>query len=67
MQGYQPTLGKAPRHFIIDSTGNYLLVANQDTDNVVFFKRDKKTGLLKETGQQIHVPKPVCLQMIPMN
>lgn len=63
--GYQPVFGKAPRNFIIDPTGNFLLVANQDTDNIVIFKRDKKTGLLKETGEQIRVPKPVSLQIIP--
>jgi 6-phosphogluconolactonase len=64
--GYQPTLGKAPRNFIIDPTGNYLLAANQETDNIVIFKRDKDTGLLKETNEQIHIPKPVCLQMVPI-
>jgi 6-phosphogluconolactonase len=65
--GYQPVFGKAPRNFIIDPTGNYLLVANQDSDNIVIFKRDKKTGLLKETQNQIKLPKPVCLQMIKIN
>lgn len=65
VEGHQPTLGKAPRNFIIDPTGNYLLVAHQNSDNVVIFKRDKKTGLLKTTGKEIKVPKPVCLQMIP--
>lgn len=64
LQGYQSSMGKAPRNFIIDPTGNYLLVANQDTDNIIIFKRNKQTGLLKETGEEIHVPKPVCLQMI---
>jgi 6-phosphogluconolactonase len=63
LQGYQSINGKAPRNFIIDPTGNYLLVANQETDNIVIFKRDKKTGLLKMTGDEIHIPKPVCLQM----
>ena len=62
--GYQSVLGKAPRNFIIDPTGNYLLVANQDSNNIVIFKRDKQTGLLKETQNQIKLPKPVCLQMI---
>jgi 6-phosphogluconolactonase len=62
--GYQPVLGKAPRNFIIDPTGSFLIVANQDSDNIVIFKRDKKSGLLKETGEQIQLPKPVCLQMI---
>ncbi|HEY5406894.1 MAG TPA: lactonase family protein [Ginsengibacter sp.] len=65
--GYQPVFGKGPRDFIIDPTGNYLLVANQDSDNIVIFKRDKKTGLLKETQNQIKLPKPVCLQIVKIN
>jgi 6-phosphogluconolactonase len=63
LAGYQPVLGMAPRNFIIDPAGNYLLVANQNSDNVVIFKRNKTTGLLKETKEQIKLPKPVCLQM----
>jgi 6-phosphogluconolactonase len=64
LKGIQSTMGKAPRNFIIDPTGNYLLAANQDSDNIVVFKRNKQNGLLKETGEQIHLSKPVCLQMI---
>jgi 6-phosphogluconolactonase len=64
LQGYQSTLGKGPRHFIIDPTGGFLLVANQDSNNIVVFKRDKQTGLLTDLHQQIAVLKPVCLQMI---
>ncbi|MDQ6890272.1 MAG: lactonase family protein, partial [Bacteroidota bacterium] len=59
--------GKTPRNFIIDPTGNYLLVANQESNNIVIFKRDKTTGLLKATGKEISVPKPVCLQMKKIN
>ena len=59
--GRQSTLGKSPRNFSIDPTGNFLVVANQETDNIVIFKRDKKTGLLKDTGKRIDVGKPVCL------
>jgi 6-phosphogluconolactonase len=64
LRGYQSTLGKTPRNFVIDPTGNYLFAANQETDNIVIFKRNSQTGLLKETKEQIHVSKPVCLQMI---
>jgi len=63
LQGFQSTMGKTPRNFIIDPTGNYLLVANQETDNIVIFRRNRKTGLLSATGKQVYVPKPVCLQM----
>jgi 6-phosphogluconolactonase len=52
---------------MIEPDGNFLLVANQDSDNVVVFKRNKTTGLLKATGQEIKVPKPVCLKMIGSN
>lgn len=64
LKGYQPTMGKTPRNFIIDPTGNYLLAANQETDNIVIFKRNKLTGLLTPTGKQIEVSMPVCLQMM---
>jgi len=62
LKGYQSTIGKTPRNFVIDPTGNYLLAANQDSDNIIVFKRDKQTGLLKQ-GDEIKVPKPVCLKM----
>ena len=65
--GFQSTLGKTPRNFMIDPSGNYLLVANQQSDNIVIFKIDPGTGLLTETGNQIEVPNPVCLKMIKAN
>lgn len=64
LKGYQSTMGQTPRNFNIDPSGNYLLVANQATDNIVIFKRDKLTGLLHETGEQIKVSTPVCIQMM---
>jgi 6-phosphogluconolactonase len=63
--GHQPVLGKTPRNFMIDPTGRFVLVANQDSDNVVIFKRDTQTGLLQEL-QQLQVPNPVCLKMTPV-
>ena len=62
--GYQSTLGKGPRNFNFDPTGNYLLVGNQNSDEVVILKRDIKTGLLTDTGSKIAVGKPVCLKWI---
>ena len=59
---YQSTLGKTPRNFSIDPSGNFLLVANQNSDDIIIFKRDKQTGLLTDTGKSIHVSKPVCLK-----
>ncbi|MFN2457643.1 MAG: lactonase family protein [Chitinophagaceae bacterium] len=66
-KGYQSTMGVHPRNFVIDPTGTYLLVANRNTNNIVVFKRNKKTGLLLNTGFQIEVPSPVCLKMLKIN
>lgn len=55
------TLGKGPRNFSIDPTGNFLLVAHQYTNDVVIFNRSKTTGQLKDSGKRINVGVPVCL------
>ncbi len=61
--GYQSTLGDHPRNFTIDPTGHFLLIANQISGNVVVFRRNKKTGLLTNTGVQIKIPGASCLQI----
>lgn len=55
------TLGKGPRDFAIDPTGNYLLVGHQYTNDIVIFKRDKTTGKLTDTGKRISLCSPVGL------
>jgi 6-phosphogluconolactonase len=60
------TLGKAPRNFIIDPSGKFLLVANQDSNNIVIFKRNEKTGSLTDTGKRIESENPNCLKLIPI-
>ncbi|MBS1609013.1 MAG: lactonase family protein [Bacteroidetes bacterium] len=62
--GHQSTMGKTPRNFNFDPSGNFLLAANQNSDNIVIFKRDKATGLLTDTGKRIEVEKPVCIKWI---
>jgi len=59
--GFQSTLGVKPRNFSFDPTGHFLLVANQDSDNVSVFSVNHETGLLTDTGKTILVPNPVCL------
>jgi 6-phosphogluconolactonase len=58
--GHEETKGEMPRNFTLTPTGDYLLVANQNTDNIVAFRRDAVTGLLTFTDQ-INAFKPVCL------
>jgi len=63
-EGRQSCQGKGPRNFVIDPSGNFLLVANQDSNDIVFFKRDQKTGMLTPTGDKLQISKPVCLKFI---
>lgn len=53
--------GMKPRNFTIDPTGNYLLVANQDSDSIAVFRRSTETGSISDTGIRIGIPQPVCL------
>ena len=61
LQEQVSTLGKGPRDFSIDPTGNFLLVGHQYTNSIVVFKRDKATGKLTDTGKRIELCAPVCL------
>ncbi|HCI54527.1 MAG TPA: lactonase family protein [Bacteroidales bacterium] len=62
--GRQSTFGKGPRNFVIDPTGNFLLVANQNSNEVIIFNRNRKTGLLTPSGKSIHLNSPVCLKFL---
>lgn len=57
---HQSTLGKGPRHFAFDPSGKFMLVGNQNSDEVVIFRYHADTGLLTDTGNRIKVGKPVC-------
>jgi 6-phosphogluconolactonase len=62
--GRQPVLGHTPRNFNFDPSGDYLLIANQNSDNVVVFKVNHQTGMLTDTGNRIDVGNPVCIKWI---
>ena len=60
--GHRSTEGRTPRNFNFDPSGNFLLVANQNSDEIVIFRRN--AGLLEDTGKRIKVPSPVCIKWI---
>ncbi|RZM27790.1 MAG: lactonase family protein [Pedobacter sp.] len=64
-KGTQSTLGKGPRNFVIDPTGTFLLLGNQNTNEVVIFRINKETGALTDTKKRIDVGAPVCLVFTP--
>ncbi len=61
---YQSTLGKTPRNFAIDPNGNFLLAANQDSNDIFTFKINKGNGKLDPTGSKINIPYPVCIKFL---
>jgi 6-phosphogluconolactonase len=62
--GYQPCMGIKPRNFTISPDNNYLLVANQESSDIIIFKRNTTTGILHDTGKRIIVQNPVCLKWL---
>lgn len=64
---HQSTLGKGPRNFNFDPTEKFLLVANQNSDEIVIFNRNTKTGLLTDSGNRINVGKPVCIKWVSID
>ncbi|ERJ61326.1 lactonase family protein [Sphingobacterium paucimobilis] len=56
--------GIGPRHFEFDSDESVLYVANQQSNTIQKFHRDKKTGLLNYANQEISVPSPVFVAII---
>lgn len=57
--------GKGPRDFIIDPTGNYLLIANQVGNNIVVYKLDAATGKPTYVISRMEIDSPVCLKIVP--
>lgn len=58
----QHTRGATPRHFQFDGSGQWLITANQDSDNIGIFRFNLATGKLEWTNNEYEVPSPnfVC-------
>jgi 6-phosphogluconolactonase len=55
------TQGEWPRHFQLTPDARYLVVENEDTDDVRSYEIDAD-GRLSATGHEIEIPDPVCLR-----
>lgn len=53
--------GRIPRHLALDRTEKFLLVANQESDNIAVFARDHATGTLDANGRSYAISRPQCL------
>ncbi len=58
--GMESVRGEWPRNFALSPDGNFVIVANQHSQNMVVFRRDKQSGLLSFVDE-MRVPSPVCV------
>ena len=51
--GFFHTRGETPRHFEFDHSGQFLIVANQDSDSVAVFSFNLTSGEIKYSGNEV--------------
>lgn len=51
--------GKTPRNFVLDPTEQWMLVANQDSNQLSVFKRNPETGELADEGKSYEADTPM--------
>ncbi len=61
--GFQSTAAH-PRNFAITPNGRFVLVACRDSNVIQVYRRNLKTGMLTDTGKDISLGKPVCIQFV---
>jgi 6-phosphogluconolactonase len=62
LAGHTPCGGEWPRNFVIDPSGKSLLVGNQNSGNISFFRIDKNTGLPSGPVTDYNIKSPSCLK-----
>jgi 6-phosphogluconolactonase len=62
--GHQESGGDIPRYFTLDESGETLLAANQESNNIRVFKRDIESGLLKQIGGIDNIERPTCIALL---
>jgi len=62
LAGHTDCGGDWPRNFVIDPSGKYLLVGNQNSGNISMFGIDEQTGLPLAPSKNYKITAPVCLK-----
>ncbi len=62
--GHEPVQGDHPRNFMVDPKGEWVLVANRNTDNINQFGLVEGAGPLQYTGTTLDVPAAICLKWL---
>ncbi|MDT2753320.1 lactonase family protein [Enterococcus pseudoavium] len=55
------TEGDFPRDFALSPDNNYVVVANQNSDNLTLYRRDNENGLLSMLQKDVFAPEAVCV------
>ena len=58
--------GRLPRNFCLDPSGEFLLVALQDTNRIDVLRRNPATGGLTPTGHFAGISEPQCIIFAPV-
>lgn len=56
--------GTTPRNFTLDPTERWMLVANQDSNQISMFARNPETGALADSGKSVAVKAPMCILFV---
>jgi len=56
--------GKTPRNFALSPDGKFLFAANQNSNNLIAYERNPKTGIIKQLNGEFTVHKPVYFYML---
>jgi 6-phosphogluconolactonase len=56
------SMGKSPRNIAIDPSGSFLLVANENSNDIYVYRINKHTGKLALTDSRINICSPCCLK-----
>jgi 6-phosphogluconolactonase len=64
LDGYCGSRGRTPRNFCLDRAGRFLLVANQDSANLVTFAVDADSGRLTPIAERDVAPSPTFVDIV---
>jgi len=59
--GWEPSKGRTPRFICFDPSRRFLLAANEQSDTVMTWRADPKTGRLSPSGEAVRNPSPVTI------
>jgi len=62
--GHTSCGGEWPRNFVLDPSGKYIIVGNQNSGNISLFTLNKKTGLPILPGKDYKIKSPSCLKFV---